>query len=137
MMRYPISAVVIAVLMVICSCNKSDQESNIDCSLLLDGLIHINSQQVGTEINKLTKEVFPLPTSSDIIGHEKSFEILIQSINAKCAIVEARLLCYACIYTLPARSEVEFLVDSLGEKVRRVARLSTPQDETLDFLSVR
>ena len=84
----------------------------------------------------MTIDLFPEATNNDAIGQSENMNLLIQRLNSQCATMEATLLCYACIKTLPAQSEIRVLLDSLEFTVERVLDISTPDDEILNFVRI-
>ena len=91
----------------------------------------MNSDAVKIEINELTADLKPSPTEDDNIGHRKNFEILINRINVNCEGISVSMICYACIKTLPAQTELKVIVDSSGFQVTRTIDITTPEKKIL------
>ena len=47
----------------LCSCEKGNDEFNIDCGNLIAGIINMDSDAVRNEINKLTEDLNPTTTA--------------------------------------------------------------------------
>jgi hypothetical protein len=115
------------------SCEK-DQSTD-ECRILKDALLVLDSDAVGAEISKLADNLQPLPVNESDPVHLKNLETLIDGINS-CNGLQAELLCYSCIYTLPPESEIVVMVDSAGTDVRRVLDIRTPQNDILSFAGI-
>lgn len=83
------------------------------------------------EINKLVTDLVPSKTDSDPIGHKENLALLIEQLNIQCDNITAELICYACIKTGIAQSEILVTTDSLGTDINRVIDILTPDDDTL------
>lgn len=119
----------------ILSCEKQEIES-IDCENFISGLSTLDENIVKTEIEKLTVDLNPHPTDEDLLGHSGNLEILIERLNSGCDEYTASLLCYACIYTYPAQSEilVEFFIG--GNQQTVTIDIHTPQNDILRFAGI-
>jgi hypothetical protein len=125
----------------ISSCNKafdtlSNDWENLDCDNLKVGIINMDSDIVKSEINKLVTDLEPVITVSDPIGHKENLDLLIDRLNIQCDKISAELICYACIETLPAQSEILMTTDSVSTTINRVVNISTPDDETPYCVSI-
>ena len=125
-------------ILLIClnGCERDDLEFNIDCDSLVEGIINMDSEAVRAEINELTVDLKPSTTADDNIGHRKNFDLLINRINTYCEEINAYMICYACIKTLPAQTEIAITVDSSGFPVTRTIDISTPDDNVLHCIRV-
>jgi hypothetical protein len=126
----------ISATLILMSCDKENLKANIDCESLTNGLLVCSIEQVKTEMDKVTEDLFPEPTDNDQIGQRENINLLIERLNSQCATIEAKLKCYACVKTLPAQSEIAVSLDSLGVKVEKVLDISTPDDEKLAFIRI-
>lgn len=119
----------------ILSCEKQEIES-IDCENFIYGLSTLNENIVKTEIEKLTVDLNPHPTDEDLLGHSGNLETLIDRLNSGCEEYTASLLCYACIYTYPAQSEIliEFFAGSNKQTV--TIDIHTPENDILRFAGI-
>jgi hypothetical protein len=122
------------VLLAVLSCTKDAVHTN--CTDLLPGLISRNDASIKDQLDGLTEDLFPEPDAADALGHEKNLETLIERLNDECSSITASVGCYACIYTLPAQSEIMVSLDSAGITVVRVIDIVTPQDGALQFRSI-
>jgi hypothetical protein len=98
-------------------------------------LLNYNNDIINTEITKLVVDLNPAPTNTDDIGHLINLEILLNRI-IKCDAVSAELICYACIKTYPAQSEILVTSDSMGFFVQRIIDIRTPEDGKLAFAGI-
>ena len=84
----------------------------------------------------MTADLEPSPTKDDRIGHRKNVDILINRINASCEQLSAEIICYACVLTLPAQTEIGVTVDSIGFSWSRTIDIFTPEDNILSFAGI-
>ncbi len=84
-------------------------------------------------IDDLCTTYLPQPTTMDAIGHEKNINNLIQSINDDYPCAVASLVCYACIETNPAISEIRIDVQIDSNNYFVVIDLFTPEDDVISF----
>ena len=119
-------------LFTLASCEK-DPFRNFDCSNLLAGLKENTETTVKIEIEKMTADLVPAPQPDDLTGHEMNLQILIQRINTHCSLIEASIVCYACIETYPPMSEIRLEYDLNGEKTGKTVDIVTPDDGILHF----
>jgi hypothetical protein len=119
----------------IVSCEKKEIES-INCDIFMDGLSSLNETIVKAEIEKLTVDLSPLPSSEDILGHSGNLQTLIDRLNSGCETYTASMLCYACAYTYPAQSKIliEFFVG--GNKQSVTIDIHTPENDILRFAGI-
>lgn len=73
-----------------------------------------NIELVGSEIDKLTEDLLPLPIPADSIGHLKNITKLTDRINRSCNF-SARGICYLCIPGNPPQSEIEVVFTSAND----------------------
>jgi hypothetical protein len=117
------------------SCEKQEIES-IDCEVFIAGLATLDEGMVKSEVEKLTVDLNPHPSDEDLLGHSGNLQTLIDRLNDGCEDYTASLLCYACIYTYPAQSEIliEFFVN--GNKQEVVIAIHTPENDILRFAGI-
>ena len=116
--------------------NENDILLELHCHNLQEGIINTDSEIVGEEINKILSDLDPKNKPDDTIGHKENFEILISRINSKCENINAELLCYACIKTLPPQTEIILATDSSGVLIFRTIDISTPENGVLRFIRI-
>jgi hypothetical protein len=111
-------AVFFAILIIITSCKK-DTIEHPDCELLKTGLAELNENIVKNEIEKLTADLHPHPDPEDVIGQMQNLRTLADRLGSYCSGLTISVLCYGCIYTFPAMSEilVEFEYEGTTKKV--------------------
>ncbi|MEM7659146.1 MAG: hypothetical protein AAF399_23700 [Bacteroidota bacterium] len=90
-----------------------------------------DEETVNLMVDELAEDLAPDASSNDKIGHANNLDILIRRLKAQCDQVKVRKVCYACIYTLPAQSEIKFSLDSAGVEVHRIIDIRTPDDEPM------
>ena len=115
----------------LCACEKDNDDFNIDCNNLVEGIINMDSDAVRKEINELTVDLEPSPTEDDNIGHRKNFDLLINHLNSSCEQISAQMICYACVKTWPVQTELKVTVDSSGVPVTRTIDITTPENNIL------
>ncbi len=93
-------------LMLITSCEKAPFQPTMNCPAFKRGMLQKDATTVGSEIRKLTFDLFPNPIPLDSIGHLKNISVLTSRINNSCNF-SARGICYLCIPGNPPQSEVE------------------------------
>lgn len=134
-MKTILNLLVISFLFMLTSCEELKKEK-IDCNLLTKALISYDTEKVKTEINKLTEDLKPNVSKKDEFGHRTNIFTLVDRINNQCDQVNASLICYACIKTQPAQSEISISIDSSGTQIKRVIDILTPEDKILSVRDV-
>ena len=104
-----------------------------DCESFINGLITMDENLVKSEIEKLTVDLYPHPAEEDLIGHAGNIQTLIDRINAGCDDITASLICYACIYTYPAQSEILIEYFDQGHRKEVIIDVHTPENDILRF----
>ena len=106
---------------------------NPDCEKLINGIMENNETHVKTEIEKLTAELEPQPTTEDRWGHRNNLTELANKLSEKCGSITATVECYACRYTYPPTSELrlEFVYNDEDRTV--IIDLFTPKDDILRY----
>ena len=117
------------------SCEKKDIE-NIDCEIFISALSAKYETAIKEEIEKLMVDLNPIPTDEDAIGHSGNIQTLIGRLNSDCDNYTASLLCYACIYTHPAQSEILIEFFYGGSKQEISILIHTPENDILRFAGV-
>jgi hypothetical protein len=117
------------------SCDSEDNNDliqKVDCNELLSGLLAYDNEKIKKEFDKITSEFNPTPDTDDQIGHKDNFQELNTQLS-KCDLISSELLCYACIETYPAQTEILISIDSSGRTVKRIVDVLTPDDNSLSF----
>jgi hypothetical protein len=140
-MKQIVSASILIFICCILSCKKTIVSSNndlkkIDCDKLKIGIMSTDSKIVKLEINKLVTDLKPIKTSNDNIGQKENVDIVINRLNTLCNELNAELMCYACIETLPVQSEILLSMDSIGTTISRVIDIWTPENSILNFIRI-
>lgn len=115
---------------------KKDKDEGFNCKQLTEGILENKSTIIENEINKLTADLPPKPTSSDKIGHQENIQELIDLLNSKCNDFETELKCYACIETEPAQSQINisYVTDSVS--YQKIIDILTPEDNYMKFIRI-
>ena len=122
------------ITLLIMSCKgegEGEIEININCSNLEFALVNKDAELMNSEINNLVQDLTPKPTQTDEIGHFNNLNILIDRLNDKCGNITVSKICYACIDTGPAQSEINIKLDSVGNQIERIVDIWTPHDGIL------
>lgn len=131
-MKYALLFVTSFLIFISYSCKKNTELNNSECSILKNALLSYDKNPLKEEFSRLTKDLNPVSTTNDNIGHKENFNTLIHRIN-DCKALSSELLCYACIQTLPAQTEIKITIDSSGISVIRILDFSTPDDSNIEF----
>ena len=99
-----------------------------ECEPFQSAVKNWDDEAVNAIVDELAKDLDPEPRPDDDIGHEGNLGILMRRLKEQCDQVKVRKICYACIKTLPAQSEITFSLDSAGVEVHRILDISTPDD---------
>lgn len=122
---------ILSLCLVLAACSKSGEHKPTDafnCINFKSGLSTGDHTAVGTEVNKLCTDLYPAITNTvDEYGQAQNINLLVQRLSAQCD-VTASLVCYSCIETLPAQSEIKVTFDFYGTTYERVLDITvTPQ----------
>ena len=131
------TSILIALTLMLSSPACEDKSINeiepVSCDKFLSAVLNFDSELLANEMAKLTKDLEPNSTSTDKLGHKQNLNTLVQRINNQCDELTIEVLCYACIETNPAQSELLVHTDSLGNQITRVLDIFTPADDALKF----
>jgi hypothetical protein len=105
------------------------------CAQLQKGIISSDYSVVKDEISRLISDLKPKPSENDRLGHGENFDTLLMRIN-KCGNIHAEMLCYGCIKTYPAQSEIIVKTDSSGIIIKRTLDILTSEDSSLRFVAI-
>ncbi|KAA5536951.1 hypothetical protein F0919_04565 [Taibaiella lutea] len=126
----------IGILFAACSKKKNpvtDPAAVFNCQNFKTGITTDMSDMVGTEVNKLCLDLMPAASSpSDEYGQSQNINILVQRLSEKCD-VTATLVCYACIETLPAQSEIRISINQNGTVYNRILDITVTQQNMLIY----
>jgi hypothetical protein len=127
---------ILSICLIFAACKKShndDPTASFSCEALKSGLSANNEAIVANEINTASSDLMPLPaTPADEYGQSQNINILVQRLSDKCGI-NAELLCYSCIETLPAQSEIRITFTENSTTYSRVLDISVNQQNMLIF----
>ncbi|MCF8304196.1 MAG: hypothetical protein K9I94_13040 [Bacteroidales bacterium] len=119
-----------------CDKNNGDNEVEIDCAKLHEGLVEMDEQKVAAEVNRAASNLYPVVSDKDQYGHKNNLNILITRIDDRCSEVEASLDCYACIETYPPKSKIKLAADSAGQNLTRTILILTPEDGLMSYSGI-
>jgi hypothetical protein len=122
-------------LLLLTACDKKNNvntAASFNCGNFKTGIISDSSAMVGTEVNKLCEDLLPATSSSDEYGQSQNIHILVQRLSQKCDI-NATLICYACIETLPAQSEIRVSINQNGTVYTRTMDITVTQQNMLIY----
>lgn len=128
--------VLFPLILAMMSCEKELLGLEVDCNRFSTGLLHYDTSQVRQELHKLTVDLTPAVTKSDPIGHRINLDLLVERINSQCPSMEAKLSCYACIFTFPAQSHLSISIDSSGTLLHKIIDISTDKSANLSFVGL-
>lgn len=126
------SLILFAMLILLSACSKKEQLSTNECNNLQTAISEMNETVLEQEINELCNDLSPQSTTSDPTGHEDNINTLISRFETNCEI-EAELVCYACIKTFPAQSEIKLTVTLPSGTYVKIIDISTPDDKKLTY----
>ncbi len=125
--------IILSILQISCDSEENkDLIQKVDCNELISGLLSYDNEKIKIEFDKITGELKPLQDTDDQIGHKENFQKLIIELN-KCDLITSELLCYACIKTYPAQTEILITIDSSEQAVKRIVDVLTPDDNSIRF----
>jgi len=108
-----------------------------DCDNLISGLLEENNELIQPEIDDLCSDLDPNPwIFEDPTGHSTNLVTLVNRINGSCPALTAEIICYACIETWPAMSELNVTFNSSGTTVTKVLDILTPNEDILSYAGV-
>lgn len=129
---------VLGLCLLFVSCNKKDKDAaanSFNCEQFKMGISNNDQVAVGTELNKLCVNLFPLASNTSEYGQRQNMNILVQRLSEKCDIT-AVLICYACIETLPEQSEIKISFNQNGTIHTRILDISFTPQHMLKFQGI-
>ncbi len=115
-----IPAVILAIILISVACRKDKDSATPDCQQLKTAIAADDKVAVREEIDELISKL------SDRKHTRANLEALVAAMNQQCQITTTTL-CYVCIYTLPAQSEIGVVVNNNGSTLTRVLDISEDQ----------
>lgn len=109
------------------SCTKQDLES--DCNNLKEGIISNDINRVSATFSNLIAELANKTHTS------QNLNSLAQKISSSCSI-KVDVLCYGCIKTLPAQSELKVSFSSSGATIIKVVDISEESSKEMRFINM-
>lgn len=125
----------VLLVIIFTSCENENTRPDVDWVAFKAGVIQKDYLIIEKEISNLLINTSAKPTANDFIGQETNIYNLIKAINGS-ELLQAQLLCYACIKTYPSQSEIIVTTDSSGISVRRIIDILTPEDNLLQFVNI-
>ena len=126
-------SLLISLFLGIFACADEPADPTTDCQSLIEGLENRNASVVATEIDFLTEDFVPVPSTTDTIGHQANLEAFTRRLNSECGNIEVEILGYANIPANPPRSEILLSVFNVDGTFERVIEMNTPEDNVLSF----
>lgn len=124
-------------LLLVIGCEENITEPKVlNCNVITNALLNFDNELTKEELNKILSDLKPNKTSNNPLGHENNLNIFMNRLETQCSNIEAELLCYACIETLPPQSEIKITIDSSGTLVNRVLDILTPEGDELSFRAI-
>ena len=118
------------------SCTDTpDTAGKVPNEKIVNALLAYDKKTLADELEGLTTDLTSNPISGDELGHNQNMLTLSSRLNNIIGI-ESQVLCYACVETLPALSEILIKVDSTGKVVNRVVDICTSADSALSFMDL-
>lgn len=117
------------------ACKKSNDgpAGHINCEALKVGLSNNDESTVAAEVNAAAADLLPAsPTPDDEYGQAHNIQILVQRLSDRCGLT-ATLLCYSCIETYPAQSEIRVTFTENGMIYDRILDISVDPQHMLIF----
>jgi hypothetical protein len=118
----------ICTLTLLIACKK-DNPSSKTCNNIQQALINNDKSQMQQAINKICEKIPVQQTPTDPDGLNRSLDELITKLNSCTA---AENICYFCIKTLPAQSEIRITYNGIS----RVLDISYNNSNKLVFVSM-
>ncbi|MBB1285330.1 hypothetical protein HRH25_13180 [Flavisolibacter sp. BT320] len=114
-------------LLLAVSCTKQDLESN--CSTLKEGITGNDVARVKLSISRF---IAALPNKKHT---NENLLAMTQKIEAGCSVI-VDAVCFSCIYTLPAQSEISVSFSLSGTTVRKVIDISETDAKEMRFVNM-
>ena len=116
-----LSFILVFFIIAAAGCRK-DEMQPANCDKLQQSILAGNPNEVETEINRICGS---LTNSTD---SRESLEALADKISSQCK-VSAVTICYNCIYTLPAQSEIKISVSGAGTQKDKIIDITRSGDK--------
>ncbi len=97
--------------------------------------LDVNITGLKAELNQRLSGLQPKPSEGDPTGHRDNLIFFVEQLKSGCNL-DASIECYACIYTFPAQSEVNIMIDSSGHVMKRVLDISTPESGVMTVINI-
>lgn len=119
------------------ACNKHHENGRIsgNCETVKAALTVADEAALIQAVNAYCTDLAPQATAADPGGHSVSLNELVNRLNGPCTL-NASLVCYACIKTLPPQSEIRLSLDHNGTLISKVIDISTDPASHLKAIAV-
>ena len=114
-------------LLVLSLTSCAENLNHINCDLFSE----TDDDAIAAEVDPFLATLKPDVTTNDRTGHQANLDEFIQELNDNCEDLAFELVCYACIMTFPAQSEVEI---TWADGTTKVFDISTPEDDVMTFI---
>ena len=123
-----LSAIIVLFLFATSGCRKDDMQ-RVDSEKLKQAVIAGDPDEVEIEINKI---LIALPANTD---SEINFKNIAKAISDQSKII-AVPVCYNCIQTNPAQSEIKLSVSTSGSQKNKIIDISYSQNKKYVFVGM-
>jgi len=127
----------LSILLMLVTVSMMSCSDDLRVTTLCDALVLWDDFYVADYIDDILEGLAPYPDYYDYIGHEENLLILIDELEIANDCLDASILCYACIYTWPPRTELLIEIVSDGIVSRRILDIATPENRPMYFVGMR
>ncbi|MCG8332618.1 MAG: hypothetical protein MI974_33345 [Chitinophagales bacterium] len=113
--------------------DSSTSLPSISCYSILDGFLNNDQEQISAEINAFCNELPNNTSQEDRLGHRDNTLLLVEALN-QCPSINAELLCYACLKSKPAKSQITITIGTTGRE--RGILLYVPENTVMEVSSI-
>ncbi|MEP6647133.1 MAG: hypothetical protein ABJC12_08580 [Saprospiraceae bacterium] len=119
-------------LLILSACHDTAPEA---CGPIHYHLLNLNVQAVKDDLDEWLSDLQPEPTQEDPIGHQQNLDSFVAKLNSICDL-EGTVICYACVKTFPAQSEIRVHTNYAGSSFERIIDISTPASQIMTIINV-
>jgi len=123
-------------LFIVSGCKKNDPAkptpTAFDCLSFKTGVGIGDYNMVAAQISTLTSDLYPSLVASDQYGQRENLQVLANRLEQQCDVV-ASVICYACIETYPAQSEIRVAFTLNGISYNRILDIAVDDQRMLVF----
>lgn len=116
------------VLIGCCKEENSGATKAIDCNKFNNSLVFRDYDYTKHVIDSICKTLPPEPETGDNLGHKQNTEKLVNLLNIGCTNTNFKIVCYACIETIPPQSSFKITLDSSDVTIIRYISIRVPEN---------